>query len=489
MQFLQPLRRVCIFVILLWLSLSVSSLYGSPPLDATLFKSTPLDSALSDYVFADDPYFQWKIIQEIPFDHGIEYRLSMTSQRWQPESTSQHPVWRHDLSIYVPNKCTQTTALLFINGRNNSSRIKSSQYFASLATHTQSITAELYQVPNQPAVFKEDEEQIVRYEDSIVAYSWAQAIKNNDPTNIVLFPMVKSAHQAMNSIVEVAKKLDASSAPIKQFVLSGASKRGWTTWLTAAIDPRVIGIVPLVIDVLNIKPSMAHHKQAYQQYSSAIRDYVREGIMSALETGVADSTSKIIDPLTYKNALTMPKFIINASGDQFFLPDSSQFYLEQLLGENYFRRYKGALYLTADFNDVSAWQVNIDLHEHCTNIELPDNLGQLQLIVGQNEVSENRAPIINKQHSIIAPSKDQVITVRFEHNNPKCLPDYRQHSRSLKKVLQELDIPPWQRKRIPFLYFDDILVAVMGHFVCQPYLSQDSSPQGKELSITITWTS
>jgi len=159
------------------------------------------------------------------------------------------------------------------------------------------------------------------------------------------------------------------------------------------------------------------------------------------------------------------------------------------VGENYFRRYKGALYLTADFNDVSAWQVNIDLHEHCTNIELPDNLGQLQLIVGKNEVSENRAPIINKQHSIIAPSKDQVITVRFEHNNPKCLPDYRQHSRSLKKVLQELDIPPWQRKRIPFLYFDDILVAVMGHFVCQPYLSQDSSPQGKELSITITWTS
>ena len=33
----------------------------------------------------------------------------------------------------------------------------------------------------------------------------------------------------------------------------------------------------------------------------------------------------------------MPKFIMNASGDQFFLPDSSQFYFDDLTGDKYLR--------------------------------------------------------------------------------------------------------------------------------------------------------
>ena len=33
----------------------------------------------------------------------------------------------------------------------------------------------------------------------------------------------------------------------------------------------------------------------------------------------------------------MPKFMLNASGDQFFLPDSSQFYFDELLGEKHLR--------------------------------------------------------------------------------------------------------------------------------------------------------
>src|SRR5262249_35002563 len=46
---------------------------------------------------------------------------------------------------------------------------------------------------------------------------------------------------------------------------------------------------------------------------------------------------KLVDPYSYRARLTMPKYIVNASGDQFFLPDSSQFYYDDLQGEKQLR--------------------------------------------------------------------------------------------------------------------------------------------------------
>ncbi len=152
------------------------------------------------------------------------------------------------------------------------------------------------------------------------------------------------------------------------------------------------------------------------------------------------------------------------------------------VGEHYLRRYKGILYLTSDFDDVSDWQTDITLCETERLIELPNDLGKLHFL---------QATIIDVQKEglrVVLPSKEKKITIRFNHNNPTCLPDYRNHSRSLKKILQELNIPPWQRKRIPFLYYDDVLVAAIGFFVCQDYLPQPSIFQGMEPSLKITWT-
>ena len=162
------------------------------------------------------------------------------------------------------------------------------------------------------------------------------------------------------------------------------------------------------------------------------------------------------------------------------------------VGEHYLRRYKGALYLTVDFDDVSDWQTDFSLCETGNCITLPDHLGKLHFLktafIDVQEVSQR----------VVMPSKEKKVTIRFHHNNPTCLPDYRNHSRSLKKVLQELNIPPWQRKRIPFLYYDDVLVAAIGFFVCQEFLPKALSPQaslpqsflpkGNEPSLKITWT-
>ena len=63
-----------------------------------------------------------------------------------------------------------------------------------------------------------------------------------------------------------------------------ASKRGWSTWTTAAVDKRVIGISPLVIDLLNMTKSFEHHYRAYGAYSEAVKDYEDMGLMNVLHT-------------------------------------------------------------------------------------------------------------------------------------------------------------------------------------------------------------
>lgn len=140
---------------------------------------------------------------------------------------------------------------------------------------------------------------------------------------------------------------------------------------------------------------------------------------------------------------------------------------EVKVGDNFFRRFKGALYLTAQFEDINHWQAELDLANKESCIELPDHLGKLHLTkVALNELT-------NESQVIVLPDEIRKVTIRFSHNNPTCLPEYRNRSRSLKKILQELNIPPWLRKRVPFLFYGDELVAAIGYFVCQRFLPQE----------------
>jgi PhoPQ-activated pathogenicity-related protein len=50
-----------------------------------------------------------------------------------------------------------------------------------------------------------------------------------------------------------------------------------------------------------------------------------------------DQLMAIEDPYSYRDRFTMPKYVVNASGDQFFCPDSSQFYYDDLPGEKHLR--------------------------------------------------------------------------------------------------------------------------------------------------------
>jgi PhoPQ-activated pathogenicity-related protein len=62
---------------------------------------------------------------------------------------------------------------------------------------------------------------------------------------------------------------------IKRWMVMGASKRGWTTWFTGAAAPeRVMGIAPVVMDLLNFQQGVQHMWQTLGNWTFAFTDYL-----------------------------------------------------------------------------------------------------------------------------------------------------------------------------------------------------------------------
>ncbi|NUN98382.1 MAG: PhoPQ-activated pathogenicity, partial [Candidatus Omnitrophica bacterium] len=241
----------------------------------------------------------------------------------------------------VPNTVVHTKALLWIGAGDNGGAVPGNldSGLLSGALLTNSIVAEVRMIPNQPIKFSDETDPRYlsngRREDQLIAYCWDKYKKSldaghEDPEWLPRLPMTKAVVRAMDTV-------QAEHPTVTGFMVAGASKRGWTTWTTAAVDPRVEAIVPHVIDVLNVDESMRHHWEAYGYWADAIGDYVDVGITDWLRTPQSRAMFEIVDPYSYRDRLTMPKFIVNSAGDQFFLPDSSQFYFDQLAGEKHLR--------------------------------------------------------------------------------------------------------------------------------------------------------
>jgi PhoPQ-activated pathogenicity-related protein len=296
-------------------------------------------TALDRYVAAPDTSFHWKVSRELPVEGATATLLEMTSQRWLTEQEVERPLWTHWITVVRPSVVKSDIALLFITGGSSERQppARPPAWLAEIARDTGTYTAELRLVPNQPVVFKDDPSRKPRSEDDFIAYTWDKYLRTGDEKWPARLPMTKSAVRAMDALTAFAASAEGGGQKVSRYVVSGASKRGWTTWTTAAVDKRVIAIAPAVIDMLNVEPPFIHHWRAYGAWSEAVKDYVEQGIMDWMGTREFRALMKIEEPYEYRDRLTMPKLILNASGDQFFLPDSSQFYFDDLRGEKYLR--------------------------------------------------------------------------------------------------------------------------------------------------------
>src|SRR5260370_23940784 len=232
-------------------------------------KKTPLD----DYIAKADPTYSWKLVQTIPGDGYTTFVIDLKSQSWRSPPEVDRALWQHWLVIVKPDEVKHETAYLRIGGGKNgdAAPTKPNPQSVLIAKSTNTVVADLSMVPNQPLTFNKDDKP--RSEDDLIAYCSLQFMDGGDATWIPRLPMVKSAVRAMDTVTEFLGSDKGGKTAVKKFVVAGGSKRGWTTWLTGAVDSQVVALMPAVIDVVNARACLINDYSAYGFWDPAVGHY------------------------------------------------------------------------------------------------------------------------------------------------------------------------------------------------------------------------
>ncbi|MEX2187836.1 MAG: PhoPQ-activated protein PqaA family protein [Pirellulales bacterium] len=293
----------------------------------------PDDGPLAKYVAKADASYKWTKRREGEVAGAKFVELTLTSQTWR------ETVWRHQLFVLRPASVSADAkhAMLFITGGKWTDDLagpagegdklpKETPLFIALAEQLKTPVAILLQVPQQPILGG-------RYEDDAIAETFVNFMKTGDAEWPLLLPMVKSAVRAMDATQELAAK--EWKLDLKEFTITGASKRGWTTWLTGAVDPRATAIAPMVIDMLNTAEQMKHQVETWGKPSEQIADYTRRGLQDHLASEPGKALNLIVDPYSYRKRLTQPKLIMLGTNDRYWPLDALNLYWDGLEGEKY----------------------------------------------------------------------------------------------------------------------------------------------------------
>jgi len=276
--------------------------------------AAPAHADLFEYLKRPEPAAHWQKRSEREAANARVVEVELVSQVWRGIP------WRHDLRILRPaNPSPPDLALLVVTGRGES-WIADEQSFVA---ETGITLAVLGGVPNQP-LFR-------RREDGLVAYTFEQYLKSEDDEWPLLFPMTKAAVSAMDAIAELSHR--EWGQEVGRFVVTGASKRGWTSWLTGAADRRVAGIAPMVFDNLSFGPQMKNQLAVWGRYSDQLGDYSERGLQALIETERGRKLVSMVDPYAYRDSLArIPKLIVNGSNDPYWELDAVNFYWQDLAG-------------------------------------------------------------------------------------------------------------------------------------------------------------
>jgi PhoPQ-activated pathogenicity-related protein len=286
---------------------------------------------LATYVAAADAATRIEPVAAGELPGGSWRTVRLVSQTWRGVE------WTHELSLFLPadrgHAAGDASMLLWIDG-GSAGKVpaaadagrgpsESLRMLALVASAAGLPAAVIRQVPYQPMF-----DGLV--EDGLIAHSFVEYARTGDATWPLLLPMVKSAVMGMNAAAEIART--AWSLDVDRFVLTGASKRGWTTWLTAAVDARVVGVVPLVIDMLSLERHLQLQEDSFGGMSDQLEDYKSRGIEKLLVTPRGRELIGIVDPFSYRDRLSTPKLIGLGTNDPYWPLQSLDLYRDELPG-------------------------------------------------------------------------------------------------------------------------------------------------------------
>lgn len=269
------------------------------------------------YLARPEPEYKWELKGEKDYGGTIVYDLHLVSQVWQGIK------WEHRLQLVKPKVLKHPGFVTLLN-TGGSGSVEENMLASMVANATGGYFAILYNIPNQPLYGGKNE-------DALIVYTWQKFLETGDESWPLHFPMAKAVIKSMDALQAFAKTKQL--APLNDFLITGASKRGWTTWLVgAAKDKRVKAIAPMVIDVLNVKLQMKHQLESYGKPSEQIDDYSAGGMVELLGSKKADRLMELEDPYSYRDRITMPKLIVLGTNDRYWSQDSLNLYWDGLKG-------------------------------------------------------------------------------------------------------------------------------------------------------------
>lgn len=273
---------------------------------------------LSGYLEGDRESFSWSKKGESTVGNVKVVSLRMRSQTWRGIP------WDHSLQLFLPEKMTHPkTAFMLVTGGNPG--LADTSLGLSASGMIEAPLVVLYNIPNQPLFGMN--------EDDLIAHTFQEYLNSGDESWPLLFPMTKSAIRAMDALQEYSRR--ELKTPIEDFVVGGASKRGWTTYLTGASDPRVRAIAPMVFDNLRFKAQMPRQLALWGKYSEQIEDYTRRGLQQKMETERGKRLTSLVDPWFYRERLKMPKLLIHGANDRYWATDATLQYWKDLPGRKH----------------------------------------------------------------------------------------------------------------------------------------------------------
>jgi PhoPQ-activated pathogenicity-related protein len=272
---------------------------------------------LDSYLSRPEPVYHWEERGVVEADGCSIHDLHLVSQVWQGMT------WEHRLKVFVPTNAEYPHFCALLNTGGNG-RERDTQMGVRMARDSGAVYAILYDVPNQPLFGG-------KKEDALVVHTWLEFLRTGDESWPLHFPMCKAVIGAMTAVQELARK--SGWPEVNGFMIHGASKRGWTSWLAGASgDSRVRAIAPMAIDVLNLRAQQVHQIETYGAMSERIDEYDRAGITEKLDTPRGHRLVELEDPYSYRKRLTLPKLVIVGTNDRYWTQDALNLYWDGLKG-------------------------------------------------------------------------------------------------------------------------------------------------------------